>query len=153
MGEDGFTEESKDEEKGMRVVGEISERKKKRWVVLHSTCAAGDCVCFLVWFVALRRLLLASSSSFSSSSSLLSLGCVGEIKSLLFSVANRTTGGFSRIYRPGGRGRRRRGGCGGGYVGGRQAERDTVKSRSSLRRIDCDQLHRTGDGIASLKIQ
>lgn len=30
MGEDGFTEESKDEEKGMRVVGEISERKKKK---------------------------------------------------------------------------------------------------------------------------
>ena len=53
----------------------------------------------------MRRLLLASSSSFSSSSSaLLSLGCVGGDKSLLFSVAKRTTGGFSRIYRPGGRG-------------------------------------------------
>lgn len=30
VGEDGFAEESKDEEKRMRVVGEISERKKKK---------------------------------------------------------------------------------------------------------------------------
>lgn len=47
-----------------------------------------------------------SSPSFSVffPSSLLSLGLRGGDKSLLFSVAKRTTGGFSRIYRPGGRG-------------------------------------------------
>lgn len=45
MGEDGFTEESKDEEKGMRVVGEISERKKKTLSgVRQHLCRRGLCV-------------------------------------------------------------------------------------------------------------
>lgn len=32
-------------------------------------------------------------------------------------------------------------------------QKDTVASRSSLSKIKCNQLHRTGDGIRSLKIQ
>lgn len=82
---------------------------------------------------------------------------------MLFSVAKRTTGGFSRIYRPGGRADERRGEDGRGGKRGRGKENmwerkrekigDTVKSRSSLNQINCNQLHRTGDGIASLKIQ
>lgn len=51
-----------------------------------------------------RRLLLASSSSFFVFFSP-KPGLRGGDKSLLFSVAKRTTGAFSRIYRPGGRGR------------------------------------------------
>lgn len=63
-------------------------------------------------------------------------------KWLLFSVAKKgTTAAFSRIYRPGGR------------EGGGRGRRDAVKSRSSAGQINSNRLRRTGDGIASLKIQ
>lgn len=81
---------------------------------------------------------------------LLSPGCVGGAdKSPLFSVARRkkkikrTTRAFGRIYRPGGRGG---GGGGGGKEGGGGGERrEAVKPRSSLKWINCNQSHRTGD--------
>lgn len=79
------------------------------------------------------------------------MGCVGEISGC-FSVLQKKglTAAFSRIYRPGGT----RGGVGvGGGVGGRGEGREAVKSRSSAGQINSNQLHRTGDGIAPLKIQ
>lgn len=97
-----------------------------------------------------RRIFLASSSSFFVFFSP-KPGLRGGDKSLLFSVAKRTTGAFSRIYRPGGRGRGKQGW--GGVVWGRMEKRNGIKSRSSLNQINRNQLHRTGDGIASLKIQ
>lgn len=81
-------------------------------------------------------------------------GLRGGDKSLLFSVAKRTTGDFSRIYRPSVRGRGKQrygGGCQGGVgMGGLgcKAERrkeKAVKSRSSLNPINCNHLHRAGD--------
>lgn len=79
---------------------------------------------------------------------------------MLFSVAKRTTGGFSRIYRPGRRGRDEKRVEEG--EGGRERKRgeeecvgqieENIKSRSSINQVNRNQLNRTGDGIASLKI-
>lgn len=115
-----------------------------------------------------RRLLLASSSFSSSSSSLLSLGCVGEI-SRCFSVLQKGLWEVS-AESTGLVGEEKTGEEGWGVVReeerkiirggkeecvGKKGEKigDTVKSRSSLRQINGNQLQRTGDGIASLKIQ
>lgn len=81
-------------------------------------------------------------------------------KSLLFSVAKRTTGGFSaestglvggEIKKRGEEEQVRKGGEK-GNVRGKKRE-STAKSRSSVNRINCNQLPGTSDGIASLKIQ
>lgn len=76
---------------------------------------------------------------------------MGEISGC-FSVLqkNGLTAAFSRIYRPGGT---RGGGGGRRRREGEKEGRDAVKSRSSAGQINSNQLHRTGDGIAPLKIQ
>lgn len=84
----------------------------------------------------------------STSSSLLSLGCMGEI-SRSFSVLQKELQEVSA----GSTGLRRMGGGGGGVEKRREKTRDTVTSRSPLNQINCNQLQKTGDGIASLKIQ
>lgn len=69
---------------------------------------------------------------------------------MLFSVAKKgTNGSFQQNLQAWWD--KRRGG--GGGMGGRGEGREAVKSRSSAGQINSNQLHRTGDGIAPLKIQ
>lgn len=81
-----------------------SKPKKPQWccTALGPTGISSIFLFDLSWFI--RPLLVPSSSSYLSSfSSLLSPGCVGEISRCFSVLQKMTTGGFSRIYRPGGR--------------------------------------------------
>lgn len=139
--------------------------KKAEWC--YTAAAPVGIVCIYCLIFVVRRLLLACSSSdfFFLFFLLYSVffspkpGLRGGDKWLLFSVAKKglrelsaeSTGLVGR--EGGGWGLERQGW--GGVVSGKEKKRgrEAVKSRSSPKQINSNQLDGTGDGIASLKIQ
>jgi len=148
--------DTKEDERWQKDAQEVKNYRE----VLHSSCAGGDYVYFCEFDFVVRRLLPAAASS--SFSSLISLGRVGRkvvafqcCKKGLWEVSAESTGLVEeetgdRRRTDGGEEKRDREQKWVGKKGEKTG--DTVESRSSLSKINCNQLHRTGDGITSLKI-